>query len=178
MVSPFQNLSITYPTILKCPRWEREPGSSADSHIHYLAWCQAWLGGMYMGWAQPGTPDDSRNFPSCFLLDIVSADGTIWCFFFLCVTICSLTQKPHLRGWVFCSQPGTPPMENYRWQPEGDFLGQFLCGRCECPIWWHSICFYLFFYLEESLEGTFCQGRELQPVFVMELPQLVSVGYL
>lgn len=54
------------------------------------------------------------------------------------------------------SQPGTPPMENYRWQPQGDFPGQFLCGRRECPIWWRSLCFYLFFYLEASLEGTLC----------------------
>lgn len=33
MVSPFQKLSIIYPTILKCLRWEREPGSTEDNHI-------------------------------------------------------------------------------------------------------------------------------------------------
>lgn len=86
-----------------------------------------------MGLAQPGTPADSFDFPSCPLLDVVSADGTIGCCFLLCVTMCSLTQKSHLRGRVFCSQPGTPPVENYRWQPEGGFPGQFLHGRCECP---------------------------------------------
>lgn len=149
------------------------------------AWCHASLRGMYMGLAQPGTLADSLNFHSCFSrmlwVQIRQSDAV----FLLCVTLCSLDSEVPFNGTgrVFCSQPGTPPMENYRRQPEGDFPGQFLCGRCECPTWWHSLGFYLFFYLQalhwrghSAFPGH--RVRELQPVSVMELPQLVSVGYL
>lgn len=96
-----------------------------------------------MGLAQPGTPADSFDFPSCCLLDVVRVDGTIGCCFLLCVTICSLTQKPHLRGRVFCSQPGTPPWRTTDGSLKGTSLVSFSVGVVSAQadgVLWVSIC--------------------------------------
>lgn len=51
-----------------------------------------------MGLAQPGTPADSFDFPSCPLMDVVSADGTIGCCFFaMCYYVLFDSEVP-LKG--------------------------------------------------------------------------------
>lgn len=53
-------------------------------------------------------------------------------FFAMCYYLFFDSEAP-LKGTGILLSAWDSPVENYRWQPEGDFPGQFLRGRCECP---------------------------------------------
>lgn len=68
-----------------------------------------------MALAQPGTPADSFDFPSCSLLDVVSADKrTIGCWFFaMCYYLLFDSEVP-LKGTGILLSAWDSPVENYR----------------------------------------------------------------